>query len=95
MARNVFYTSEQLEKAKQQLSELPDLSKNKLTQYDMLDKLKSQIVDLATKKGYTAKEIKSALGSCGINIAEKSIKETISANNKKSPKKNNESKNPL
>jgi hypothetical protein len=86
------YSSEQLELAKVQLDELPDLSKERLTGKEVLEGLKDKIIILATQKGYTAKDIKSALEACEITVSERAIQDIIkstvtSKKNAASPRK--------
>lgn len=78
MAARNFYTKEQIEQAKKQLEALPDLTETRLTGKDVLEELKSQIMELATRKGYSVKDIKSALETCQIMVSERAIKEIIS-----------------
>nr|WP_241390629.1 mobilization protein MobC [Serratia proteamaculans] len=77
MAAKNQYSSEQLELAKVQLDKLPDLSKERLTGKEVLEGLKDKIIVLATQKGYTAKDIKSALEACEITVSERSIQDMI------------------
>lgn len=77
MAAKNQYSQEQVELAKVALTELPDLSKERLSSKEVLDELKGQIISLATQKGYTAKDIKSALESCEIVVSERAINEII------------------
>jgi len=78
MTAGTFYTKEQIEAARLQLEELPDLTQTRLTGKDALDSLKSQIVELSVRKGYSVKDIKSALESCQISVSERAIKEALS-----------------
>lgn len=96
MAAKNFYTHDQIELAKMKLDELPDLSKDKISSKDALDSLRAQIVVLATQKGYSAKEIKSALETCEIVVSERAIRDILSASNgskKKSAGKSKKSVN--
>ncbi|ENR3228676.1 mobilization protein MobC [Salmonella enterica] len=79
MAAKTFYTLEQIELAKIKLEELPDLSKNKIAGKDALESMKAQVVTLATQKGYSAKEIKSALEVCEIVVSERAIRDLLSS----------------
>lgn len=85
MAATTFYTKEQIEAARLQLDELPDLTQTRLTGKDVLESLKAQIVELSLRKGYSVKDIKSALESCQIQVSERAIKEALSSqkNNRK------------
>lgn len=80
MAANSYYTIEQLELAKMQLAELPDLNASRMTGKDVLENLREQLIELSVKKGYTAVEIKSALDSAGIVVSVKAIKDAIDKN---------------
>jgi len=82
MAKSQIFTQTQLDSAKKKLADLPDLSKDKITTADALQALKEQIVDLASKKGYTAAEIKTALEGVGMSVTAKAISDLI-----ESPKK--------
>ncbi|EKS6645668.1 mobilization protein MobC [Enterobacter hormaechei] len=79
MAATTFYTKEQIEAARLQLDELPDLTQTRLTGKDVLESLKAQIVELSVRKGYSVKDIKSALESCQIQVSERAIKEALSS----------------
>lgn len=57
----------------------PILSKDKISSKDALESLHAQIVALATQKGYSAKEIKSALETCEIVVSERAIRDLLSA----------------
>ncbi|AHK22080.1 mobilization protein (plasmid) [Yersinia similis] len=80
MAINSYYTQEQLELAKMQLADLPDLNASRMTGKDVLANLREQLIDLSVKKGYSVTEIKSALDVAGITVSAKAIKETIDSN---------------
>ncbi|WPM86262.1 mobilization protein MobC (plasmid) [Apirhabdus apintestini] len=92
MAAKNFYTHDQIELAKMKLDELPDLSKDKISSKDALDSLRTQIVVLATQKGYSAKEIKSALETCEIVVSERAIRDMLSASNGSKKKTTGKSK---
>lgn len=87
MAANSFYTQEQLELAKMQLAELPDLNASRMKGKDVLSHLREQLIELSVKKGYSVAEIKSALDLAGIAVSVKAIKETIDTGTVKSRKK--------
>lgn len=86
MAVNTFYTKEQIETAMLQLEDLPDLTETRLTGKDVLESLKAQIVELSVRKGYSVKDIKSALESCKIQVSERAIKEALSSQKNSSKK---------
>ncbi|MBW5416297.1 mobilization protein [Pseudomonas sp. MAG002Y] len=81
------YTQEELEKARNALSELPDLSRDKISQAEMLDSLKDQIILLSSQKGYSIAEIKSALESVGVTVTAKAISELLSTRKRSSGRK--------
>lgn len=84
-----WFTREDVELAKQALSELPDLTAQRLTKANVLDELKTQIVELSCKKGYSADDIKSALEMADIHASIKSIRDIISSNKKPRRASNN------
>jgi hypothetical protein len=73
MAKQKTFTQKELEAARQKLAELPDLSQDKLSQAEVLQTLKAEIVELCTTKGYTVTEIKQALADVGLNVSAKEI----------------------
>ena len=87
MARTQTFTQEQLDKTKQALSELPDLSRNKIAKADFLESLKDQIVSLASTKGYSPAEIKSALAQVNVTVSVKSIADLLNTQGKRQPRK--------
>lgn len=88
MAGQQFFTQEQIEAAKQQLENLPDLSPKRITRNEALENLRSTILMLAKEKGYTVKDIKSALDAMHFGFSERAISEVIkdSSNGKKQPR---------
>lgn len=95
MAANSFYTQEQLEIAKMQLAELPDLNASRMKGKDVLSHLREQLIELSVKKGYSVAEIKSALDLAGITVSVKAIKEAIDTGAVKSRKKSVVQKSPI
>lgn len=83
MAPKIFFTTEQVEAAKLMLSELPDLTKNRITREELLSELKEEIIRLSSSKGYTPSEIKSSLEKISITISEKSIQDIVKTSNTK------------
>lgn len=85
MAIRKFFTSDEVNEAKEKLSQLPDLSHNRILRVDALESLKSEILALANQRGYSAADIKHALDKMNFNFSEKSISEVIrsSKTNKK------------
>ena len=87
MATQKTYTQEQLKKAKEALEALPDLSHDKITKPDFIDYLREQIVTLASSKGYSQAEIKSALASVGVIVSIQAISDLIGSKKKSAPRK--------
>lgn len=77
MAIQKVFTQEQLDLAKNTLTDLPDLSPNKIPRDELLKSLSDEIVTLANKKGYSAVDIKSALATVNIQLSEKAIQDVI------------------
>jgi len=78
MAKQKTFSQKELEVARQKLAELPDMSQEKMSSSDVLKALKDQIVELSTKKGYTASEIRQALADVGITVTVKEITDLAS-----------------
>ncbi|WPP02553.1 mobilization protein (plasmid) [Pseudomonas sp. HR96] len=76
MAKQTF-TQAELDQARQALEDLPDLSRQKISQADMLASLKEQIVLLSSSKGYSVAEIKAALASVGVTVTTKAISDMV------------------
>lgn len=94
-AEKKFYSKEDITLALDGLRGLPDLSEEKLTKNDVLESLKDEIIILATKKSYSAAEIKSALLTVDINVSEKAINDILKASEsktKRSRKKSDKNK---
>ena len=81
---NKTFTQAELDQARQALEDLPDLSRQKISQADMLASLKEQIVLLSSSKGYSVAEIKSALSSVGVAVTTKAIADMV-ATRKRAP----------
>jgi len=86
MAKQKTFTQQELETARQKLAELPDLSKDKMSQADVLQSLKEQIVDLCSAKGYTVAEVKQALADVGMNVSARDITELTTARKRSGPR---------
>lgn len=77
MATQQFFTQQQIDEAKSQLENLPDLSPTRITRNDALENLRATILMLGKEKGYTAKDIKSVLDSMKFVFSERSITEIL------------------
>ena len=86
MAKQKTFTQQELENARQKLAELPDLSKDKMSQADVLQSLKEQIVDLCSAKGYTVAEVKQALADVGMNVSARDITELTTTRKRSGPR---------
>ncbi|MDX6917839.1 molybdopterin-guanine dinucleotide biosynthesis protein MobC [Pectobacterium carotovorum] len=84
MSDKKWYSEEDISQAKDSLSDLPDLSKKRLTKTDVLEQLRDQIIELSEKKGYSIEDIRDALSTAGIPTSVKAIREIL--NSKKKPK---------
>ncbi|MBU9818467.1 hypothetical protein J1782_01005, partial [Rahnella sp. BCC 1045] len=71
------FTQSELDLAKKKLSELPDLSINRISRDDVLTAITEDIVLLAKTKGYTVADIKLSLTDINIIVSEKLIQEVI------------------
>lgn len=87
MAKQKTYTQDELELARQKLSELPDLSRNKIGQAEALEQLKEQIVLLSDQKGYSVAEIREALKSVGIQVTANAINDLLAVRKRVPAKK--------
>ncbi|WP_117144090.1 mobilization protein [Pseudomonas coronafaciens] len=86
MAKKKTFTQKELEAARQKLTELPDLSQDKLSQLEVLQTLKAEIVELCTTKGYTVSEVKLALADVGLNVSAKEITELTTSRKRTTPR---------
>ncbi|WP_118987950.1 molybdopterin-guanine dinucleotide biosynthesis protein MobC [Photorhabdus sp. CRCIA-P01] len=89
MASQKFFSIEEIKLAKEQLQEMPDLNKQRMTLDQALDDMKDDLLVLFNKKGYKIYEIKSALDSVGITVSTRKINEIISNNKKQKINKKN------
>ncbi|MEX6666855.1 mobilization protein [Pseudomonas sp. W2-17] len=86
MAKQKTFTQKELEAARQKLAELPDLSQDKLSQQQVLQTLKAEIVELCTTKGYSVTEVKQALADVGLNVSAKEITDLTIARKRAAPR---------
>ncbi|MEN4980879.1 hypothetical protein ABEI05_22505 [Erwinia billingiae] len=77
MAAQKFFTQDQIEAARQKLSTMPDQSKNRISSDEMLEAMKSEIIELATQKGYSVKEIKACMDAMEMNVSERAISTVV------------------
>lgn len=82
MSDKKWYSEEDIVLAKDALSELPDLSKKRLTKTDVLEQLRDQIIELSEKKGYSIEDIRDALSTAGIPTSVKAIREILNSKKK-------------
>lgn len=86
MAKQKTFTQKELEAARQNLAELPDLSQDKLSQAQVLQTLKAEIVELCTSKGYTVTEVKQALADVGLIVSAKEITDLTTTRKRAAPR---------
>ncbi|PHM37644.1 hypothetical protein Xmau_03862 [Xenorhabdus mauleonii] len=94
MTTQEFFSIDDIETAKEQLRNMPDMNKQRMTKRQALDEMKRELLELAVNKGYKIDEIKSVLEGLGITVSAKMINDVISENKeqkktRKSNKKNN------
>lgn len=77
MAAQKFFTQDQIEAARQKLATMPDQSKNRISSDEMLEALKSEILAMATQKGYSVKEIKECMDAMEMNVSERAISTVV------------------
>ncbi|EOE7356094.1 TPA: molybdopterin-guanine dinucleotide biosynthesis protein MobC [Enterobacter hormaechei] len=93
MSDKKWYSEEDILLAKDALSELPDLSKKRLTKTDVLEQLRDQIIELSQKKGYSIEDIRDALTTAGIPTGVKAIREILNSGKKTTPRGSKPKKN--
>jgi hypothetical protein len=77
LSRQKTFTRTELESAKQMLADLPDLKQDKISQDDLLESLKDELLLLTNQKGYSKLEIKKVLADLGLNVTAKKIAELL------------------
>ncbi|AAO59123.1 mobilization protein [Pseudomonas savastanoi pv. retacarpa] len=86
MAKQKTFTQQDLEAARQKLADLPDLSKDKMSQAEVLQSLKEQIVELCSAKGYSVSEVKQALADVGLNVSVREITDLTTKRKRAAPR---------
>ena len=81
MTTRKFFTQQELDEAKNQLENLPDLSRNRITREGAIEHLKETILMLAKERGYSVADIKSSLDAMKFNFSAKAISGVINAVN--------------
>lgn len=83
------FTQEQIDKAISAMNTAVDLRPQKITTQGAMEKLKDQILKLATEKGYTAKDVRTLLDNAGVTVPIRAISDVISKRKSrgKSPRK--------
>lgn len=56
---------------------MPDQSKNRISSDEMLEALKSEILTLATQKGYSVKEKKACMDAMEMGVSERAISTVV------------------
>jgi hypothetical protein len=93
MAVQKTFTQEQIEAAREKLATMPDQSKNRISSDEMLDALKSEILTLATQKGYNVKEIKACMDAMGMGVSERAISGIVRGGKSTTPRRKVGTKN--
>lgn len=93
MAAQKYFTQEQIEQARQKLATMPDQSKNRITSDEMLGELKTEILMLATQKGYSVKEIKACMDEMGMGVSERAVSAVVRSGKSPTGRRKTESKN--
>ncbi|PHN79063.1 mobilization protein [Pseudomonas syringae pv. cerasicola] len=68
------------------MADLPDLSKDKMSQAEVLQSLKEQIVELCSAKGYSVSEVKQALADVGLNVSVREITDLTTKRKRAAPR---------
>lgn len=63
--------------ARERLSALPDLTRERLTRAEVLGQLRDDIRTLHRKKGYTLPELRQQLESVGLTVSEKTLRDLL------------------
>lgn len=82
MTEKKWFTKDDVEMARMALSELPDLTEQRMTKSDVLEQLKEHIITLSSSKGYSVDDIRSALETAGIKTSVKAIREILNTQKK-------------
>ncbi|MBC8950095.1 molybdopterin-guanine dinucleotide biosynthesis protein MobC [Xenorhabdus sp. TS4] len=80
MATQEFFSIDDIETVKEQLRNMPDMNKQRMTKRQALDEMKRELLELAVNKGYKTDEIKSVLAELGITVSVKMINDIILEN---------------
>lgn len=89
MSKKTFYSDADIEKAKEALSGLPDLTPQRKTQQDFLAAIRDDLIALVKTKGYTLTDIKETLKTAGYEISDRALRDIMrDAEKKKVIKKN-------
>ncbi|WP_312016322.1 mobilization protein [Pseudomonas amygdali] len=86
MVKQKTYTQNDLETARQKLADLPDLSRDKMSQAEVLQSLKDQIVELCSAKGYSVAEVKQALADVGMTVSAREITDLTATRKRAAPR---------
>ncbi|MEZ0585501.1 hypothetical protein ACA373_21410 [Erwinia sp. STN24] len=79
------YNSSDVEKVKNVLAQLPDVTHERQRKQDVLESLKADIILLTTEKGYTLEEVLGKLHAAGMDDV--TIRDLKALNEGKKPKK--------
>ncbi|EIZ1086442.1 molybdopterin-guanine dinucleotide biosynthesis protein MobC [Klebsiella oxytoca] len=77
MAAKKWFSENDVNAARERLSALPDLTRERLTRAEVLGQLRDDIRTLHRKKGYTLPELRQQLESVGLTVSEKTLRDLL------------------
>lgn len=86
MTEKKWYSTEDVERTKASLADLPDLTPARLTKSAVLEQLRDKIIELSDNKGYSIEDIRSALENVGIPAGVKAIRDILNTRKKSTPR---------
>lgn len=77
MTAKKWFSENDVNAARERLSALPDLTRERLTRAEVLGQLRDDIRTLHRKKGYTLPELRQQLESVGLTVSEKTLRDLL------------------
>lgn len=77
MTAKKWFSENDVNAARERLSALPDLTRERLTRAEVLGQLRDDIRTLHRKKGYTLPELRQQLDSVGLTVSEKTLRDLL------------------
>ena len=77
MTAKKWFSENDVNAARERLSALPDLARERLTRAEVLGQLRDDIRTLHRKKGYTLPELRKQLESVGLTVSEKTLRDLL------------------